>query len=142
VPQRVNRLILGGVGGKYFSYWESRADIVAEGLLAKDPSAIADETARGFRTFAERSGNDLAALAACMRRDRRIYTCNELYAFRMPTLVVCGEADEISGPPQEIARCFPDAKAVVVPRRDHMLTVGDRGYKEAVAAFLSLGTMF
>jgi pimeloyl-ACP methyl ester carboxylesterase len=142
VPQRVNRMILGGVGGKYFSYWESRADTVAEGLLAKNSSSITDETAKGFRAFAERSGNDLVALAACMRRERRIYTCNELYAFRTPTLVVCGETDEISGPPQEIAKCFPDAKAVVVPKRDHMLTVGDKGYKEAVAAFLSLETMF
>lgn len=142
MPQRVRHLILGGVGGKYFSYWESRSDMVAEALLTPDPSALTDPTARLFRSFAEKSGNDLVALAACMRRDRRIYTCKELGAFKQPTLVVCGETDDISGPADEIARCFPDAKAVVVPKRDHMLTVGDRGYKEAVASFLSLGAMF
>lgn len=138
-PQRVRRLILGGVGGKYFNYWESRADDVAEALLAPDPAALTDPTARLFRSFAEKSGNDMAALAACMRRDRRIYSCKELFGFRQPTLVVCGENDEIGGPAEEIAKCFPNARAVVVPNRDHMLTVGDRQYKEAVVAFLAGG---
>jgi pimeloyl-ACP methyl ester carboxylesterase len=142
VPQRVRHLILGGVGGTYFSYWQSRSELMAEALTAPDASMIADPTARLFRSFAEKGGNDLVALAACMRRDRRIYSCAELGAFRQPTLVVCGETDDVSGPAGEIARCFPNARAVTVPKRDHMLTVGDRGYKEAVASFLNLGAMF
>jgi pimeloyl-ACP methyl ester carboxylesterase len=142
VPLRVRRLILGGVGAKYFNYWESGTDVVADALTAADPAAIADPTARMFRMFAEKGGNDMVALAACMRRDRRIYTCKELAAFRQPTLVVCGENDDLSGPPGEMAKCFPDAKAAVVPKRDHMLTVGDREYKEAVARFLSFKIMF
>jgi len=135
-PWRVRRLILGGVGGKYFNYWESRSDAMAEALLAPDPSALTDATQRLFRAFAEKSGNDMAALAACMRRDRRIYSCEELHGFVPSVLVVCGENDDIGGPAEDIARCFAHARAVVIPKRDHMLTVGDPKYKEAVAAFL------
>jgi pimeloyl-ACP methyl ester carboxylesterase len=137
-PERVRRLILGGVGGTYFTYWSERAEAIAQALLEPDPATLTDKTSRMFRSFAEKSGNDLVALAACMRRKRRIFSCEELDAFRQPTLVVCGETDDVSGPAGEIARCFPNARAVTVPKRDHMLTVGDRGYKDAVASFLNL----
>ena len=57
-----------------------RAEIIAQGLLAPDPATIVDPEAIAFRTFCERAGNDLVALAACIRRPRRIFEPPELGA--------------------------------------------------------------
>ena len=54
-----------------------------------------------------------------------------------PVLVVCGENDVLTGPPGPLAAAFADGRAVTVARRDHMTTVGDKVYKEAVLNFFS-----
>ncbi len=45
----------------------------------------------------------------------------------------------MTGNPGPLAAAFPNGRAVVVPRRDHMTTVGDKLYKEAVLDFLAEG---
>ena len=62
---------------------------------------------------------------------------DELRLFPHKVLVVCGEADTLTGPPGVLADCFSDARAVVLPKRNHHSTVGDRVYKDAVLEFLS-----
>ena len=136
-PRRVRRAVLAGVGEGYFHYAPERAEIVAQGFLAADPATIADPVAKDFRTFGERAGNDLAALAACMRRPRNVFTPAELHALTQPVLVVAGEADTTSGRPEPLAQAFPHGRALIVPKRNHHSTVGDRSYKEAVLEFLS-----
>jgi pimeloyl-ACP methyl ester carboxylesterase len=135
-PHRVRRAILAGVGESYFRYSRERAEIIAQGLLAADPSTITDPEAIAFRTFCERAGNDLVALAACIRRPRRVIEPEELARIPHPVLVVCGEQDETSGPPEPLANAFPNGRALTVPRRNHHSTVGDRVYKDAVLEFL------
>jgi len=98
-----------------------------------DPEALA------YRTFCERAGNDLAALAACIRRPRRSIERQELGTIPPPVLVVCGEQDDTSGPPGPLANAFPNGRALVVPRRNHHSTVGDRIYKDAALEFLKTG---
>ena len=61
----------------------------------------------------------------------------DLEGMRQPVLVVCGELDEVSGPAEPLAKPFPNGGAVVVPKRNHHSTVGDRIYKDAVVDFLS-----
>ena len=51
-------------------------------------------------------------------------------------LVVVGTADSIGGSAQELADLIPGMQAVAIERRDHMRTVGDRAYKEAMLQFL------
>ena len=137
-PARARRFILGGVGRSYFRDWEARTRAIADALVSDDPEALTDPTERLFRRFAESSGNDLVALSACMRRKRRIYSCEELHAVTHEALLVCGSADDISGPPDELAKCMPNARVAIVPNRDHMRTVGDQKYKDAVGLFLGL----
>jgi pimeloyl-ACP methyl ester carboxylesterase len=136
-PERVRRAVLAGIGATYFKYSRERAEIIAQGLLAKDPAAITDPVARSFRDFCERAGNDLVALAACIRRPSRIFMADELGRMPHDVLVVCGELDEISGPPEPLADAFPNGRAILVPRRNHHSTVGDPVYKDAVVDFLS-----
>jgi hypothetical protein len=51
-------------------------------------------------------------------------------------LVVAGTADTIAGSAPELAALIPDARSLEIANRDHMRTVGDKAYKEGVAAFL------
>jgi pimeloyl-ACP methyl ester carboxylesterase len=134
---RVGRAVLAGMGENYFNHSRERAEVIAEGLLAEDPATIRDPEAIAFRSFSERAGNDLVALAACIRRPRRVITRGELARITRPVLVVSGELDETSGPTGPLASAFPDGRALTVPRRNHHSTVGDRLYKEAVLAFLN-----
>src|SRR5579885_3614128 len=56
---------------------------------------------------------------------------------KTPALVVCGGEDRVSGPPGPLAEALGHARAVTVPGRDHMLTVGDKVYKKAVLEFFA-----
>lgn len=136
-PGRVRRVVLGGVGEKYFRPTPDKMEIIAQGFLASDPETITDPTAREFRTFCERAGNDLLAMAACIRRPRRIFAHEELLAAVQPVLVVAGDGDDVSGRPEPLAESFTEGRALVVPKRNHHSTVGDRAFKDAVVDFLA-----
>jgi non-heme chloroperoxidase len=53
----------------------------------------------------------------------------------VPALIAVGTEDDIAGSPQALAALMPDAIALDIPRRDHMLAVGDRVFKAAVLDF-------
>ena len=44
--------------------------------------------------------------------------------------------DDVAGDVETLVRALPGAKGVTLPGRNHMNAVGDRGYKDAVLAFL------
>lgn len=134
-PERVGRVIVAGVGANYFSEepWRLR---VAAALETENGAAVTDPTVRRFRVFASQKGKDPLALAACLRAPRRIYPPEALKRSTHPVLVVCGENDDISGPPEPLAAAFADGRAVRLPGRDHMSAVGDKGAKDAVLEFL------
>ena len=135
-PHRIRRAVLAGVGEKYFRASRERAEIISQGLLAADPATIVDPEAIAFRTFCERAGNDLVALAACIRRPRLVFEPDELRAIAHPIVVICGEVDDTSGKPEPLADAFPNGRAVVVARRNHHSTVGDRVFKDTALDFL------
>ena len=144
-PERIDRLVIGGVGESYLEPPNALRDRVADpkvraqivdALLAPDPSVIASATARGFRAFADQPGKDRLALAACMSAPTVNLPAEVLATAQRPVLVVCGEKDELTGAPDGLARAFARGKAVTVPKRDHMSAVGDKVYKQAVLDFL------
>jgi pimeloyl-ACP methyl ester carboxylesterase len=55
----------------------------------------------------------------------------------VPMLIAVGTRDEIAGSPHELAALVPGARAIDIPNRDHMLSVGDRVFKQAVLRFLA-----
>lgn len=134
-PQKFRRAVLAGIGETYFASKSHRSGI-AQALRATDPSTITDPQQKAFRAFASQGGKDLLALAACMSAVRNMYTREQLKTCKTPVLVVDGEKDTQSGPPEPLAQAFANGRAVVVPGRDHMTTVGDKLYKQAVLAFL------
>ena len=97
---------------------------------------IADPVAREFRSFCEKAGDDLVAMAACMRRPRRKFSSEELHALGQKVLVVCGAEDNLARSPEALAGAFRDGQALIVPKRNHHSTVGDPTFKDAAVAFL------
>lgn len=136
-PELVRKVVVGGVGATYLEGQFGSRDVIADALLEPDKTKIANPIARRFRDFAEQDGKDIAALAACMRANRRVMTEAELSRSARPVLVVCGENDDLTGPPGPLAAAFANGRAVTIPRRDHMTAVGDKLYKQSVLAFLA-----
>ena len=138
-PARVLKLALAGVGEHYLhgpriSDPNSR-DLLAEALEMDDASSLTDKRAILFRKFAEQPGKDRFALAACMRAMSPRLPSETLAQLAQDVLVVCGDADDIAGPPDGLAAQFRHGSAVTVPGRDHMSAVGDRKTRIAVADF-------
>ncbi|HEY4264598.1 MAG TPA: alpha/beta fold hydrolase [Micropepsaceae bacterium] len=136
-PGRVRRTILAGIGENYFRPSKDAVESIAAGLLAKDATEVTDPVAREYRSFCEKAGDDLVAMAACIRRPRRIFPPEELRALAQKVLVVCGEQDDTAGSPGPLSDAFRDAATLIVPKRNHHSTVGDRSFKDAVVAFLA-----
>lgn len=135
---RVARLAVCGVGENYLedriTSPEARARL-AEALLTPDPATITDARGKMFRAFADQMGKDRIALAACMKAMSPHLPLATLAALKGPILVVCGEKDDTAGRPEPLARHFTGGKAVVIPGKDHMSAVGDRGTRRAVIDF-------
>jgi pimeloyl-ACP methyl ester carboxylesterase len=134
-PERVSRLILAGLAERLVSGVPGAEDIAA-GLEAASASDVADAGARSFRVFAEQTKSDLRALAACIRSSRVKIKEEALRQIQIPVLVVAGEVDDVAGRVQPLVDLIPGAKGVVLPGRNHMNAVGDKGYKRAVLDFL------
>jgi pimeloyl-ACP methyl ester carboxylesterase len=134
-PERVGRIVLGGLAENIVRGLEN-AEAVAEGLMARDPAEIADPQARAFRLFADQTASDRRALAACMTAQGRLIPREQLARIVCPTLVVAGERDEIAGRVEPLVAALPNARGVVLPRRDHMKAVGDPQFKAVVREFL------
>jgi len=52
-------------------------------------------------------------------------------------LVAVGTEDVVAGSARELAALLPCGRACDIPRRDHMLAVGDKVFKAAVLRFLA-----
>ena len=134
-PDRVRSAVFGGLGGNMVRPMAGTGPIAAA-LLAESIDDVTNATARTFRAFAEKTGGDLKALAACIRGARDPISREAVATLRCPVLVVTGSEDVIGGKAEELAALIPGAEALTVPRRVHMRTVGDRVYKDGVLAFL------
>lgn len=134
-PERVRSVVFAGLGGNMVRPMAGTGPIAAA-LEAPSIDDVSNATARTFRAFAEQTGSDLRALAACIRASRDPITAEALARLTCPALVAVGENDVIGGSAEALAKLIPDGEALVIPRRDHMKAVGDRVFKEGVLAFL------
>lgn len=135
-PSRVRRAVFAGLASRMIT-GVGGAEAIAAALDAPSLADVTDPGPRSFRVFAEQTGSDLRALAACMRSSRVKIAEQELAGLAMPVLVVAGELDEVAGSVEGLVSVIPGARGVVLPRRNHMNAVGDRAYKDAVTGFLA-----
>lgn len=134
-PDRLSALVLSGLASNLVDGLGG-ASAIAQALRAPSVGAITDMNARAFRVFAEQTGSDREALAACILAARQTLTEEDVATIDVPTLVVAGENDTIAGSADRLASMIPGARAVTLPRRDHMTAVGDRLHKSTVVDFL------
>lgn len=133
-PHRVRSVVFGGLGigmVEGVGDW----DPIADALLAPSLDVVTHERGRMFRTFAEQTKSDRQALAACIMTSRDLLTVEDMGRIDVPALIGVGTKDDIAGNPQDLAALMPDARALDIPGRDHMLAVGDKVFKRAVLDF-------
>ena len=137
-PKRFRAVVLGGVGtGLGGVTTPGRTESIIKALLAADKSTITEPIPRQFREFAEANRNDLEALAACMGRPRPEANLDALKTIKIPVMIVIGTKDDLVGSADQLAAAIPGCKLVKIEGRDHLSTVGDKRYKEAVAQFFT-----
>lgn len=132
---RVRSLVLGGLGmGMVDGVGDW--DPIAAALLAPSLDDVTHARGRMFRAFAEQTGGDRVALAACIGASRMPLTPEQMGAIAAPTLIGVGTRDDLAGAPGPLAALMRRARAFDIEGRDHMLAVGDARFKKAVLAFL------
>jgi pimeloyl-ACP methyl ester carboxylesterase len=131
----VRSLICGGMGLGLVEGIGGADEIVAA-LEADDSAGIVSDVGRAYRKFAELTGSDLRALAACMRAQRELIPVERLAGIRVPTLVAVGSKDDVAGSGAELAALIPGAAFLDIPGRDHLLATGDKAFKAGVLDFL------
>ena len=134
-PDRLRSLILGGLGIRLVN-GVGLPESIADALLAPSLDGVSDPTGRQFRAFADQTRSDRKALAACIRGSRQTLTAQEAASIQAPTLIAVGTKDNVAGSAHELAALMPNARALDIPGRDHMLAVGDKVFKSGVLHFL------
>lgn len=133
-PERVRSLVFGGLGiGMCDGVGDW--DPIADALLAPTLADVTHERGRMFRAFAEQTKSDRFALAACIATSRDLVSREEIAKVDVPTLIAVGTKDDIAGSASELADLMPNATALDIPNRDHMLATGDRVFKAGVVEF-------
>ncbi len=133
---RISAVILGGLGINMIRGLGG-SDMIVQGLLADSLEEVETEVGRQFRIFADHTGSDLKALAACMGSTRTRISADDLSGIRVPVLVAVGDRDEIGGSAEELAEIFPKGEALTIKGRDHMRATGDKQFKRGVIDFLA-----
>lgn len=135
-PDKVSAAIFGGLGINMVRGMQNSDEII-EGLLAPSLAEVTDPVGRRFRIFADHTGSDRKALAACLQGSRQAITAEDLREIRIPALVAVGSEDDVAGAPQPLAELLPQGEALVIEHRDHMRATGDKMFKQGALEFLS-----
>lgn len=135
-PARVRALVLGGLGMGLVTGLDD-ADGIRDALLAPSLADVSGERPRLFRAFADKTGSDREALAACIATSRETLAPDAVASIEQPALVAVGTRDDLAGSPHELAALMPQAAALDIPNREHLPATGDPAFKRGVAEFLS-----
>jgi pimeloyl-ACP methyl ester carboxylesterase len=133
--ERVRSAVFGGLG-IHLVRSAGLPENIAEALEASSLAEVQDPYGRMFRAFADQTHSDLRALAACIRGSRQSLRADAVGRIEAPVLIAVGTTDPIAGSAHELAALMPRARAFDIPGREHMLSVGDKRFKEEVLRFL------
>jgi pimeloyl-ACP methyl ester carboxylesterase len=138
-PERFRRIVAGGIGDSLLpgGHDPQQLAAIAAALRTPHPETLTEPLPRLFRDFAERGGNDLAALTAAMSGNGWPGHLVAEGPIALPVLLVHASQEQIIAGTQRLHRMLPQADVVVIPDRHHNSMVGDRRFKEAVTAFLA-----
>ena len=134
--EKLGRIVLAGNG---YNMIEGgfNSTTIRDGLLADDVDSVQTKIGRDFRVFAQQTGSDLKALAACIMGGRSHISPTTFESIANPTMVTIGTEDTVASDGEKLAALIPDGHFEPIPERNHMNAVGDRVYKRNVLAFLA-----
>jgi pimeloyl-ACP methyl ester carboxylesterase len=135
-PTLVRRAVLAGLAANMIAGVPGSAQIAAA-LEADSLDQVTDLAGRAFRIFAERTGGDKKALAACIRSSRAQIKTDALAHVSCPVMVVAGDMDELAGNIGPLVDAIPGAVGLKLPGKNHMSAVGDTTFKHNAITFLA-----
>jgi len=138
-PERVKSLVLSGMGVNLVR-GVGGAGPIASALEAESADDVTNDAARSFRVFADQTGSDRKALAACIRASRKAISADDMNNADVPMLIAVGTDDVVAGSAAELGELLPDAQVLDIPERDHMRAIGDPVHKKGVVTFLAAQT--
>ncbi len=135
-PENISRLVFSGNG---YNMVEGGFDSteIRDGLLAPSMEDVPTVIGREFRKFAESTGSDLEALAACIMGARDFLPIELFENIQNEVLIAIGSEDDVAVDGAKLAEIMPNAIYREIPGRNHMNAVGDRTHKQLVVDFLS-----
>ena len=143
--ERFSSMVLGGIGDETAAS-AAQGAVIAQALRAADPGTASQ--GRGVRRFVEANPrNDLRALACSAEKMWPEGYPLELAGpaiarARLPVLIVNGTEDHpYVDSADRFAAALPNATHVRIEGTDHLSTVADRRFKQAVVEFLSTGQL-
>jgi pimeloyl-ACP methyl ester carboxylesterase len=128
--------VLGGLG-IHLVNGVGLPESIADAMEAPSLADVTDPQGYTFRAFADKTKSDRHALAACIRGSRQEMTREQVALIATPTLVAIGTRDLVAGSADQLVALMPNARALPIPDRDHMVAVGDKVYKAGVLQFLA-----
>ncbi len=128
--------VLSGFGPDNSTSDAGRREELAIALLATDAASITEYQRRIRRAVIE-AGNDLGALAACIRCDTNIPKLSAVTPIRVPVLFVKGVKDYVAGDPNGLSGYFRESQVLVIDNNGHASVVADPRFHTAVADFLA-----
>jgi pimeloyl-ACP methyl ester carboxylesterase len=132
-PERFHRLVVAGIGASLFVDDPERHEAIIAAVEGRgDPGDIGSAV---FAHYAQQPGNDPVALAAILKRPRRVWHPDDLAPVTCPTLVVIGDRD-FAGPGEPLAEALPDARLVTLRGVDHFATPESFGFIDSALEFL------
>lgn len=132
---RLDRVVLGGIGGSALEGNSHRAELIARRL--RGDQSVDDPRARMFYEFASaRPANDLEALACCIVSMQGALSEEDLGSIRVPVAVIAGDQDDLARRAPDLAAAIPGARYAAIVGRNHMNAVPAHQFKREALAFL------
>lgn len=136
--KRVERLVVGGIGGRVVRRdapgGRPAADVMVAALLAEDPNTV-PVAGRGLRALADRVGADRPSLAAIARADRSAAV--DVDAITAPTLVLVGQDDAIAADPEVLAAAIGGGAQLRMLSGDHLSALQDPRFVSSIVDFFA-----
>jgi pimeloyl-ACP methyl ester carboxylesterase len=147
-PERFKSVILGGFGlaDPASEARIERSDTISRAMQADSLNDVTDSVGQDFRRFAESTGGDLKALAACsmgwsanpgartMDWETRL---EKIRAISVPLLTVVGNDDNLVSNGAELAMMVKNGCHLQVQGKDHISVVAGTRFRMMVRAFLN-----
>jgi pimeloyl-ACP methyl ester carboxylesterase len=134
--KRVERLVVGGIGGRVVRSelpgGRASADVLVTALLADDPDTV-PAAGRGLRALADRVGADRPSLAAIARAGRQgVVDVDDITAV---TLVLVGEDDAVASNPEVLAAAIGGGAQLRLLSGDHLTALRDPRFVSSIVDF-------